>query len=308
MVDKIVMDKFKKLTGYPIDDFFVESSNFFRTSYPLFVQFFSGNIGTLDKKHIKKLNYLGEKSIILSNIFYTKKNFFKTVDFWELLDSFEEIKSKLKTTMNISKYLRSSIVSNQNKSGFVFNHITTEDQTLESISRNILKESSFESDWINIAFENDLKELDYDVSGGDSLKLRKKLFQADLVTSMIDNTIGERIYGKDIKRFITYKNNDIETLAYKETVFQTAEILSTLEEGDIPEFPSMGLKMEFYKGVNMSQLNFPSIVREMKRNFSTDDLFRNFEIKRLSIEEGDLFIEYKVDTKYELVVIQNISL
>jgi hypothetical protein len=58
----------------------------------------------------------------------------------------------------------------------------------------------------------------------------------------------------------------------------------------------------------MSQLNFPSIVRELKRNFKTDDLFENFEIKNFKIQDGDIHIEYKVDTKYDLVIIKNVTI
>jgi hypothetical protein len=308
MVDKIVIDKFKKITNYPIDEFLVESRNFFSKDYVQLVSFFSGKSSFIDKKSIKNLNRLSEQSLIISHVFHYKKNQMKTVDYWELLDSFEDIKTKLETTLNLSKYLRSSIIANKNKAGFVFEHNLTNEQTLEDISRNMLNENSYEDTWVNIAVENDLKEIDYDIKGGNKLKLRKNLFQSTLVTSMIDNTIGEKIYGKDIKKIFTYKDNDLETLGYKETVYQTAEILSQIEKGDIPEFPELGINSSFYKGVNMSQLNFPSIVRELKRNFKTDDLFENFEIKNFKIQDGDIHIEYKVDTKYDLVIIKNVTI
>jgi len=308
MVDKVVIDKFIKIANYPIDQFLVSAKDFFKKDYMHFVLFFSGKSNTLDKGSIKRLNVLSEQSLIISHIFLYRKNQMNTIDFWELLSSFEDIKTKLETTLNISKYLRSSIIANRNRSGFVFNYNMTNEQTLETISRNILNQGDYEDDWSNIAIENDLKEIDYDISGGTQLQLRKKLFQANIVTSMIDNTIGEKIYGKDIKRLLSFENNDLATLEYKETVYQTAEILSQLEKGDIPEFPEMGINTSFYKGINMSQLNYPSIVRELRKNFQTDDLFQNFEIKNFNIKDGDIFIEYKVDTKYELILIKNITI
>lgn len=308
MVDKVVINKFKKISNYPIDDFLFNSIQFFSNDYNQLILFFSGKINFLDKRHVKRLNELSEQSIIISNIFFLKKNSMKTVDFWELLDTFEDIKTKLRTAMNISKYLRSSVIAGKNKSGFAFEYNLKNEQTLENVSKNILNNNSSEDDWVNIALENNLKEIDYDIDGGNNLVLRKQIFQSNLVTSMIDNTIGEKIYGKDIKRFLSYKDEDLESLGYKETVYQCAEILSQLEKGDIPEFPELGLNTSFYKGVNMSQLNYPSIVRELRKNFKTDDLFMNFEIKSFKLEQGDIFIEYKVDTKYELVIIKNVTI
>ena len=307
-VDKVVIDKFIQLTNYPIDQFLVSAKDFFQKDYLKFVSFFSGKSNTLDKGSIKKLNTLAEQSLVISHIFSYKNKQMTTIDFWELLTSFEDIKTKLETTMNISKYLRSSIIANRSESGFAFNYNMTNEQTLESVSRNVLNQSGYEDSWTNIALENDLKEIDYDISGGTSVQLRKKLFQANLVTSMIDNTVGEKIYGKDIKRLFSYEDNDLATLDYKETVYQTADSLSRLEKGDIPEFPELGLISSLYKGVNRSQLNYPSIVRELTRTFATDDLFKNFEIKRFDVQDDNIFIEYRVETKYELVLIKNITI
>lgn len=305
MIDIVVINKFKKITNYPIDSFLFDAKNFFSKDYLSIVNFFEGKSNSLDKIHIKKLNGLSEQSLIISNIFSDKKNAMRTVDFWELLDVFEDIKTKLQTTINISKFLRSSLIGNSNKSGFVFDYNLKNEQNLELVSNRLLDEFDSGNAWTNIAIDNDLKEIDYDISGGANLKLRKKLFRANIVTSMIDNTIGEKIYGKDIKRLFEYSDNDLETLSYKETAYQTADILSGLEKGDIPEFPELGIDSSFYKGVNMSQLNFPSIVRELTRNFKSDDLFQNFEIKSFKIQDGDIFIEYRVETKYELVLIKN---
>lgn len=308
MITNDLIDKFNTISNYPLDDFFNESRSFFDNDYVNIFNFFSGNIETLDKANIKKLNKLVEQSVIISNIFQDKKRMFNTVDFWELLNTFEDIKTKLQTTIKIPKYVRSSIIANNNKSGFVFDYNLSSEQTLENITTNILNEKNQENSWTKIALENDLKEVDYDIIGGKNLKLRKRIFQNNIVTSMIDYTIGEKIYGKDLKRFLTFKNDDLEVLEYKETAIQSAEILSTLTKGDIPEFENLGIDSSVYKGSNYSQLNYPSIVRELKRNFQTDDLFVDFQIKSFRLEDGDIFIEYSIGTKYDLVIIKNITI
>lgn len=308
MISSAVIEKFIKLTNYPMDKFLVETESFFKSDLPTIVNFFKGYSNTLDKKKIENLNKLTENAIIITNLFHQKKGVMKTVDFWELLNRIEDIKSKLKYSQNISKYLRSSIVSKANKAGFAFDYTLSNQQTLESVTDGILEEGDYDNSWANQALDNDLKEQDWDINGGKNLILRKQIFQSNLVTTMIDNTIGERIYGRDIKKLLEYKDDDLLVLGYKETVYQTADILSKLTKGDIPEFKSIGLDLELYKGNNFSQLNYPSITRELQRNFATDDLFKDFEIKNIRYEEGEIFVEYQVDTKYELVIIENVSL
>lgn len=307
-MDKEVIRKFYKITRFKINDFLSESQTFFKEDLQEIIKFFKGYEKELDISKIKKLNKLSEECIEITNLFSLNKGVMRTSDFWELLDKIEDIKSKLKYSQNISKYLRSSIISKADKSGFRFDYSLSNQQTLESVTQNILEERNWESEWINQAKDNDLKEEDWDIKGNKNLILNKRIFQSNLVTTIIDNTIGKRIYGKDIKRILEYEDDDLLILDYEKTALQSARILSSLNKRDIPEFPNLGLDLQLYKGSNFSQMNYASISREMKRNFATDDLFIDFEIKDLKHEEGDLIIEYEVNTKHELVILQNVSL
>ena len=299
---------FQNKTKFPLADFLVEANSFFSNEFNDIVNFYNGNKNTLDRSQIKKLNSLSEKALYLQRIFRDNKSKFNTVDFWELLDIIEDIKVKLSTSQNMSKYLRSTINNSLDKNnGFVFDTVLENQETLEDVNLKKLK-NTYEEDWFDIALENDLKEIDWDISGGKELKLRKKIFQSDLVTSMIDNTVGEKIYGRDIKKKLTFENDDLKSLDYKETVNQTVEILASLNKGDIPEYREIGIPIGLYKGSNFSRLNYSSIVRELNKNFSTDDLFSNFNVLEMEYKEGDLYIKYEVNTKYELVIIKNIRI
>ena len=299
---------FQNKTNFPLANFLVEANSFFSNEFNDIVNFYSGNKNTLDRSQIKKLNSLSEKALYLQRIFRDNKSKFNTVDFWELLDIIEDIKVKLSTSQNMSKYLRSTINNSiDKKNGFVFDTILENQETLEDANLKKLK-NTYEEDWFDIALENDLKEIDWDISGGKELKLRKKIFQSDLVTSMIDNTVGEKIYGRDIKKKLTFEDDDLKSLDYKETVNQTVEILASLNKGDIPEYREIGIPIGLYKGSNFSRLNYSSIVRELNKNFSTDDLFSNFNVLEMEYKEGDLYIKYEVNTKYELVIIKNIRI
>jgi hypothetical protein len=49
-------------------------------------------------------------------------------------------------------------------------------------------------------------------------------------------------------------------------------------------------------------LSYDSVVRDLTRNFSTDDLFINFNVSDISLQDDSFYLEYSVDTKYQLVV------
>ena len=115
---------FQNKTNFPLADFLVEANSFFSNEFNDIVNFYSGNKNTLDRSQIKKLNSLSEKALYLQRIFRDNKSKFNTVDFWELLDIIEDIKVKLSTSQNMSKYLRSTINNSlDKKNGFVFDTI-----------------------------------------------------------------------------------------------------------------------------------------------------------------------------------------
>jgi hypothetical protein len=306
MADQNTIDKFNKISGYDITNFFFSTQRFFQIAFPQIEKFYKGDLKFIDKKYFVGLDKLEKEAIKVTSIFKEKKELMLTVDFWDLLDMAEVLKTSLQRTQKLSKYLRSSIVKGKTSKGFVFQYIMSAEETLEDVAKNVMKSTDFQNYAQQIALDNDLREVDWDIDGGTELDLRNDAFQNNLVTSMIDNTIGERIYGKDLKKLLTIDTTeeDLVVLDYKETVYQTVEILSQLSKGDIPEFPSLGLDGNIYKGVNYSQLNYPSIVREMNKSFSSDDLFQDFKVRSISHDNGDLFIDFEVNTKFNLLIIK----
>lgn len=300
-------EDFIKITKFPLLDYFSDIDNFFRNIYPLFITFYSGESKEFDQNNYKILATLISQSNDVSSLFGVYTNSFKTVDFWELLDLCEDIRSKLLTSNKIDKYLRSSITPGKTTLGIEYDYTLHSGETIENLSRTVLTSNNPENDWVDTALRNDLKEVDWSIDGGKHLKLVDNSFQANLVTSMIDNTIGERIYGRDIDRNITFENDDLKVLSYKDTVYQAVDILSQLKKGDIPEFPTLGLSKEFI-GSNFNNVNYPGLIREYNRLFATDDLFVNFTVTHLAYEDGDITVDFEVGTKYDLVVLKTATI
>ena len=306
MITLSTYKNFKEITGYELNKYVVSVGDFFSNDMPSIIAFFKGEVNFIDQKKIKELNRLGEECILVLSLFRDFKNALKTVDFWELLDSIEDIRTHIQYSQNISKYLRSSIINGKTKAGYVYDYSMSQYETLEDVAVNELDED--DESWVSIAVDNDLREVDWDIDGGTNLKLVNVNFQSNLVTTMIDNTIGDRIYGKDLKKLLTYEDDDLMVLDYKSTAKQTALILSSLSKGDIPEFRSMGITSEVWKGTNVSRINFPLLKREMAGTFQTDDLFVNFNIKSINYDNGDLSISYEVGTKRGMVIINNVTI
>lgn len=309
MIGDKTLDNFKDLTNFDFKKFATEVSDFFRFEMPQIVSFYLGTTKYIDKQRINNLNALYEKSLVLTGVFRDYKRTMSTCDYWALLDIAEDIKTHLKYSQNIPKYLRSSYIKGKISAGYVFNYTTSNQQTLEDVARDVLGKNDFNnSGWTSIAKMNDLREVDWDISGGTDLELLDNGFQASLVTSMIDYTIGDRVYGKDIPTLMKFENDDLQVLGYKDTAYQTVDILSKVAKRDIPEFPSMGINAQFWKGVNISQMNFPLIKRELESNFKSDDLFKDFKVLKIDYIEGDIFIKFEVGTKRDEVIVNSVTI
>src|ERR1035437_6576988 len=141
------IDDFTNITKFPLTDYFSDVDYFFKNLYPLFVSFYSGKIKLFNQNNYKILNTLIKQSNDVSNLFGVYTNSFKTVDFWELMEIAEDIRSKLLTTSKIDKYLRSSITPGKTTLGIEYNYTLHNEQTLEDVARNILNLNDSDNSW-----------------------------------------------------------------------------------------------------------------------------------------------------------------
>jgi len=294
--------KFEELTKYKLSDFTSSVYKFLKEDYPKIIYFFAGNINTLDSRILNEHKRLLKESDIVIQQFKSNAEKLETVEFWELLDFIEDLRTKLQTVSKTSKYMRSSRIDVNSGKGLAHQYSLGDGQTFEGVSRNILQDNDSENDWSKIALTNDLLESGWDLDEGKQVTIYREKLMASPVTTFIDNMIGERVYGIDIDRKITFENNDIKTLSYKDTVFQSADILSGLAKGDIPQYPILGVDKSLYVGSNIGMMSYSAVARELEKSFSTDDLFINFSITDIELIEDAFKLKYSVDTKYKMIV------
>lgn len=296
------MLRFEELTKYNLSKFVQDTSLFFKNGFPKIISFFSGTTNTVESSVLNEHKRLLKEADVAVQQFKTNAEKLETVEYWELLDFVEDLRTKLQTISKTSKYLRSSRVDFNDGNGFSYTYTLGDGQTLENISRNVLQDNDSENDWTKIALNNDLLESGWDMDDGKKVTIYKEKFMTSPVTTFIDNMIGEKIYGIDIDRKITFEDDDVKTLSYRDTVYQSADILSGLKKGDIPQYPVLGIDSSLYVGSNIGMMSYSSVVRELTKNFSTDDLFINFSVTDIELVNDAFKLKYTVDTKYKMIV------
>jgi hypothetical protein len=120
------------------------------------------------------------------------------------------------------------------------------------------------------------------------------------IGSVIDNIQGESVLGKDLKKVLTFVDDDLESLTPKDTIFQTVEILTNLEKGDVPEFKSFGRSGGVGSNVHVFALS--SVIRQIAEIFATDDTLTGFKVKDFQFNQSDAYLQFEVSTRLDLIV------
>lgn len=294
--------KFQELTRYDLSKFINDCSVFLKSGYTQISDFYAGRTSRIKTEVTNEHKRLLLESDYVIMQFGNNSQKLESSEFWHLLEFCENVRSKLQTIDNLSRYLRSSRTDTKFSQGFAHPYTVSDQQTLENISDNVLLDTNEEDDWVDIAQKNDLKETDWDIDGGTNITLYREKFKSNFVTSVIDNMVGEKIYGMDIDRNITFEGDDLKVLGYHETVYQAVDILSNVRRGEIPEFKNLGVNASMFVGSNISAFSYDAIVRQLSTSFNTDDLFINFKITKMEIVQDSFHITFEVNTKYKLLV------
>jgi hypothetical protein len=286
-----ILDKFRRTTNYDLQVFFVDYDNFVSTSFQKLVAYYKGN-SSVDKSVFRELNRLYKESLkIESTISSLHSSLSSTTEFWDLIETFSTLKVKLESMLNLAKWMRSSYVygyENQSK----FKYILKQRQTLENVSMEFGSADPNE-DWVEMAVDNSVRELDYTKQGGNVLDLKKTDNHALNVTTVVDIMIGDNILGKDMTQKIEITADDITSLGTVMTMEQSAEICLTTTRGSVPEFPTLGISKHFV-GSTVNALRLSSLLREVTNNFKTDDSFKSVQMVDNGINQDVAYYDFKI--------------
>lgn len=303
LFDDTTIDRFTFHLRYNIQTYIDLYSYFVKNNLQNIINYYQDSQANPDVESFYYLDRLLQEATKIDNLIKSNKNSFSRVDDWELLDFLEDIRSNLETIKQSPKWTRSSKSQQIWRGNVIQTPYTMNDgETLESVSEKVYGSFDSQNDWMRIGIENNLLESDYGANTSNTILVNKKVLSSPnfFARSIVDNLVNEKLYGLDFDRKIQFVDNDLKILTYRDTVVQAVQILIQLIRGDIPEFPNMGVDSSVTVGGSVGAILFSSIIRQLEDTFDTDDSVRNFQVTSISYQNGDLVIEYSVDTLYNL--------
>lgn len=301
--DALTISRFSSVLRYNVEIYLNLYSIFIKNNYPLIYNYFTKPGTVPDTASFDFLTEMNKEADKLNSLLKVHGNSFQKVDDWNFLDFIEDIRIKLETINNLSKWTRSTLTKNSwSVAAIQTNYQLKQYQTLEDITLSLLNDNNEQNDWQGVALENNLFESDYSIKGGAIIEISQPLGSTNnlFLNSIVDNLTGNKVYGLDFNNKMNWINNDLAKLSYIDTVKQAVNTLITLRKSDIPEFYDMGVDRHLLTGTDIGSLSYVSIIRQLNQLFTSDDSLRNFKVNRFSYNEGRSFIDYSVDTFYNL--------
>jgi len=289
-------DEFLDITGFDLEDYFRRFVDFVNNKSQLIIDYYSGLIETMDRDAFGEYELLFKESGYVINLFDLNQERFNTVDFWELMEFADDIKVKLLTIGNFSKYARSS-VKKESFSNEVSVEISTRDN--ETLEEMMTRHGSTDrdSDWIDVALSNSIIQEDYTLEGGKVININFKNNFRFNVQSVLDNPEGDKIKGKDVDKIISFENDDLKILGFNETLKQTVDILVNLTKNDNPEFQNFGIDKTLVLGMSFKAIALPSLVRQIYQTFSTDDIISKIQLLSTKFNQDALYMDLNIIIK-----------
>lgn len=291
-----VFDEFKKITGFNIEDFFRMFTDFITNNSQNIIDYYSGFVEVLDRDSFGIYEDLVKEADFVVNLFDLNYERFKTVDFWELMEFADDIRIKLSTIGNFSKFARSSVKRASFTGDVTVQFATNDNETIEELMSRV-GSTDRDNDWIEVAVRNNLEQEDYTLDGGTVLNINFKNNSRFFIEGIIDNPEGDKIKGLDIDKRIQFVDDDLKILSYNETLDQSLNILINLRKNDNPEFPQNGIDPSLVVGVSIKSLSLPSIVRQIYQTFSTDDIIDKLQITKADFESDNVNINMNISIK-----------
>lgn len=304
-----ILEKFKEQTQYNLQGYLEKIDKFIRKDYPRVIEFYSiqKNLDFNIKDTLLILEDLIQESNTLLSIL---QNYSNSLDsrFWEIMELVDDIKLNLEYIKNTPKWLRSTISKGRYSYSFENDEILKQRETLELLSKRV-GSSDKENDWAYIALRNDLSEEGYTPDGGIDLVIQYfNRLSISLETVIDSNIVGEKVYGKDFNKKITFIDDDLEVLSYRDTIFQAVSILVNLKQGDNPEFLEDGIQASLVNGSNRNSIPYQILLRQLYSTFQKDDTLKSLRIIDIENKSDYLIITLEVETRISEVIQDSLTL
>ena len=285
-----ICNEFQNITKFDLLSFFTQYRDFLQNEFSYLDNYYAGKTETIDISIVKNFNNLLLSSHTLIKTFSTFSSKLGSVGYWELLQYCQNLNDTLERITKLPKYHRTSKSPRGYKPFIQVESSVGSYRTMQDVADDIGGLTDIE-----LILNNDLEERDYDIVEMSPVNALVDNSTAIVVTTILEPPVGERVYGKDINRKITFTNNDLQIVKYKENVEQKIEILLGMIKGETPEYPTLGFNAP---GQSYNAYSYPELIKDLKYNFSIDDLFDSVEIESIEFKNGDITMTCSIKTKY----------
>lgn len=286
-----IANEFQNITKFELLEYFTDYRDFLQDDYPDVYSYYSGNSEEIDVQKLKNLSNLLTRSDDLIRTFQTFSGKLGNVGYWELQQYCQDLKDTLERISNLPKYCRTSKSCRGYKPYIQVKEDIGGMKTMQDLAEQLGDVS--EQDLI---LNNDLEEGDYEIDQLSQVTAFISNTTNLVVDTILEQPIGRKIYGRDIKRKIAFSNNDLATVEYEDNVEQKSEVLLELNKGDVPEMPNFGKNI--ISGQSYSSYNYAELVSDLRDNFLQDDLFLSVDITNINMDNGDIYVTCEIKTKY----------
>lgn len=297
-MESIVIE-FQKVTKYPLVEFLAQYRNFMLNSYPEIDRYFSGETASIDNAHLIALKNLTTECGNCMSQFKNFANKFDKCGYWELMEYIGNLEDTIEKINKLPKFRRTSLT----KRGYqAVVQVATDVggfRTMEDVANVVQNLNRDNYNWVDLMLSNDLNEGDWEIDKLTPLNVLINNTVDVVVTTILDQPIGKRIYGKDINRKVTFVDNDLDIKIWQDNIEQKCDILLSLKRGDVPENMLFGQNAELTIGVTSKSFSYPELVKNLQNTFLQNDLFQYVEITKFQYENGSMFMYCDIKTKYD---------
>jgi HPt (histidine-containing phosphotransfer) domain-containing protein len=299
-----IANEFESITKFSLLDFFVDYRNFLQNDYADIYSYFSGNSETIDVNKLTTLSELLNRSNDLIRAFQTFSGKLGNVGYWELQQYCQDLKDTLERINKLPKYCRTAKTCRGYKPYVQIKADVGGMKTVQDVATEIGGTMSEEE----LIMNNDLQEQDYEIDTLSSINALVDNNTDVIVSTILEQPIGSKIYGRDINRKINFSDNDLTLVKYEENIEQKCDILLELNVGDVPEFPQFG--KNFTEGSGMYTYNYAELVEDVRSSFLQDDLFSEVKVTDINPDKntGSVTITFSIQTQYNYSTTKNMKL
>lgn len=299
-LDQDTLDQFEQATSYDIESFIDLYLDFTDNHYSNLANFYTGITDTLPTDAVDVLKRLTKEHSRIIDVIILNAPSLNNYRFWVLGEYIDDIGHAIESANSFSRWSRSSVTNVGYKQEVRSELLLSQGQTLEDIERKVVRSGDPDS-WVNTALQNDFEEEDYDLQGGQLIKVTFQNNASLQLNGVVDNIdTPEKTFGLDIDQNIAFDplTEDLVILGYTDTLLQSMKILTDLNVEDDPSFPDRGLRLKgTVLGGNVAGISYPVILRDLAANFATDDSFSSIAVTDIRREADKVALDFTVETR-----------